>query len=74
MAQISVELKKKKYFELESVLEVVLPEFVEKKEEAVEKLSIGKKLSKLINLANAKELRRIEVVKSMQNFRQYAIF
>ena len=73
MAQISVELGKKQGFEIESVLEVALPEFVAKKEEVVEKLSISKRISKLLN-SNAKEIRRIEDVQSMQNFRQYAIF
>ena len=73
MAQISVELGKKQDFELQSVLEVALPEFVAKKEDAVEKASFGKKLSKLFN-SNVKEIRRIEDVKSMQNFRQQAIF
>ena len=73
MAQISVELGKKQEFELRSVLEVALPEFIAKKEAVVEKASFGKKLSKLYN-SNFKEIRRIEDVKNMQNFRQYAIF
>ena len=73
MAQISVELGKKQDFELENVLEVALPEFVAKKEDAVEKASLGEKFSKLFN-SNIKEIRRIEDVKSMQNFRQYAVF
>jgi len=73
MAQVSLEVGKNHDFELKSVLEVALPEFIAIKECAVEKASFGKKLSKLVKYNN-KEIRRIEDVKSMQNFRQYAIF
>jgi len=73
MAQISLEVGKNQEFELKSVLEVDLPEFIVIKEDAVEKASFGQKISKLVKY-NVKEIRRIEDVKNMQNFRQYAIF
>ena len=73
MAQISLEVGKNQEFEVKRVLEVALPEFIAVKEDAVEKASFGKNLSKIVK-NNVKEIRRIEDVKSMQNYRQYAIF
>jgi hypothetical protein len=70
MAQISLEVGKKQE---QCVFEVEFPEFIPIKEIVVEKASFGKKLSKLVK-SNVKEMRRIEDVKSMQNFRQHAIF
>ena len=69
MAQTSVDVGKKQKLELNSVLEVELPEIV-LHEEILEEGSHNKRLLKLIKKGkNIKEIRNIESVKNSQNYR-----
>ena len=69
MAQISVEAGKKQELELNSVLEVELPEII-LCEEILEEGSHNKRLLKLIKKGqNIKEIRSIQSVKNTQNYR-----
>jgi len=69
MAQISVEAGKKQELELNSVLEVELPEII-LREEILEEGSHNKRLLKLIKKGqNIKEIRSIQSVKNTQNYR-----
>jgi hypothetical protein len=69
MAQTSVEIGKKQKLELNSVLEVELPEIV-LREEILEEGSRHNRLLKLIKKGkNIKEIRNIQSVKNNQNYR-----
>ena len=69
MAQTSVEVGKKQHVELNSVLEVELPEII-LHEELLEEGSRNRRLLKLIKKGqNIKEIRSIQSVKNTQNYR-----
>jgi hypothetical protein len=69
MAQTSVEVGKKQHVELNSVLEVELPEII-LHEELLEEGSRNRRLLKLIKKGkNIKEIRNIQSVKNTQNYR-----
>ena len=71
MAQTSVKVGKKQELELNSVLEIELPEIV-LHEEILEEGSQNRRLLKLIRKRkNIKELRPIESVKNTQNYRRF---
>jgi len=70
MAQASLEVMKK---QKESVIEFEFPEFTDVKECTGEKVSFGKKVSKLMKV-NVKETRTMQQVKNNLNFRQFPIF